>query len=302
MQESRSGFILGASAYLFWGFFPLYWPLLEPAGSIEILAHRIVWSLLFVVGLIVVTHAWSRLGVIVRDWRRMAYLSVGSVAIALNWGTFIYGVTHDHVIETSLGYFMNPLVTVLIGIIFLGERLRAAKWVALAVGFIAVIVLTLDYGRLPYIALILAFSFATYGFTKNKANLGAVEGLTMETAILTPVALGYLIWLQTQGTLAFGHEGPLNAVLLMATGIITAIPLLLFGGAATRLRLSSMGLLQYITPIMQFTLGLVVFHEVMTGPRWVGFFLVWVALVIFTMDALAGRRRTLRRSAEQVAM
>ncbi len=302
MHESRSGFILGASAYLSWGFFPLYWPLLAPAGSVEILSHRIVWSLLLVVGLIAVTRTWARLGAILRDRRRMIYLSVGSVAIALNWGAFIYGVTHGHVIETSLGYFMNPLVTVLIGIVFLGERLRLAQWVALAVGFIAVIVLTIDYGRLPYIALVLAFSFATYGFTKNKANLGAVEGLTMETAILTPVALAYLIWLQTQGTLAFGHEGSLNVILLVATGIVTAIPLLLFGGAATRLRLSTLGLLQYLTPVMQFVLGLLVFHEAMTGPRWVGFFLVWTALVIFTADAIAGRRRSLRRSARQVAM
>lgn len=293
MKQSRSGVALGVSAYLCWGFFPLYWPLLEPAGSVEILAHRIVWSLVFVAFLLTVTSKWAHFRSIWRDRRLLVILGFASIVIAINWGVFIYGVTHDHVIETSLGYFINPLVTVLLGVFVLGERLRPAQWGAVGIGFLAVVILTVDYGRLPIIALAVAFSFGTYGFLKKKANLGAVEGLTMETAILAPVALIYLAGLQYQGSLTFGHEGLPNAALLATTGIVTAIPLLLFNGAATRLNMTTIGLLQYLGPIVQFILGLFVFHEEMTSARWVGFVLVWFALVIFTVDALRNRRRTI---------
>lgn len=279
----------------------MYWPLLDPAGSIEVLAHRVVWSLVFVAVLLTVTSKWASFRRIWSDRRLLMILGVASIAVAINWGVFIYGVTHDHVIETSLGYFINPLVTVLLGVFVLGERLGRVQWAAVAIGFLAVVILAVDYGRLPYIALAVAFSFATYGFLKKKANLGAVEGLTMETAILTPIALLYLIALQVQGSLTFGHEGVQNLLLLAFTGVVTAIPLLLFSGAATRLSLTTLGLLQYLGPIVQFILGLIVFHEDMTGARWVGFLLVWTALVIFTADAVANRRRTLRQSAESLA-
>lgn len=302
VKESRAGVALGAGAYLCWGFFPLYWPLLDPAGSVEILAHRVVWSLLFVALLLTVTSKWARFRSIFGDRRLLVILGIASVAVAINWGVFIYGVTHGHVIETSLGYFINPLVTVLLGVFVLGERLRGVQWAAVGVGFLAVAILTVDYGRLPIIALALAFSFAIYGFLKKKANLGAVEGLTMETAILAPVALLYLVGLQFQGSLTFGHDGLPHALLLAFTGVVTAIPLLMFGGAATRLSMTSIGLLQYLGPIVQFILGLFVFHEQMTPARWVGFFLVWVALVIFTTDAIANHRRVLRISAESVAL
>jgi chloramphenicol-sensitive protein RarD len=280
----------------------LYWPLLEPAGSLEILAHRVVWSLVFVALLLTVTSRWPHFRRIWSDRRLLLILGVASVAVAINWGIFIYGVTHDHVIETSLGYFINPLVTVLLGVFVLGERLRPVQWAALGVGFVAVAILTVDYGRLPIIALGLAFSFGTYGFLKKKANLGAAEGLTMETAMLAPVALIFLVGLQFQGSLTFGHEGLPNALLLALTGVVTAIPLLLFSGAATRLSLTTVGLLQYLGPIVQFILGLFVFHELMTSARWAGFILVWLALVIFTADALSHHRRTIRRSAESVAL
>ena len=285
-----------------WGFFPLYWPLLDPAGSLEILAHRVVWSLVFVVLLLTVTSRWASFRTIWSDRRLLVILGVASIAVAINWGVFIYGVTHDHVIETSLGYFINPLVTVLLGVFVLGERLRPFQWAAVGVGFVAVTILTVDYGRLPIIALALAFSFGTYGFLKKKANLGAVEGLTMETAILAPVALIFLMALQFQGSLTFAHEGVSNALLLALTGVVTAIPLLLFGGAATRLSLTTVGLLQYLGPIVQFILGLFVFDEQMTTARWIGFILVWLALVIFTADALRNRRRTIRQSAESLAI
>ena len=304
MNESRSGLAMGAGAYLCWGLFPLYWPLLDPAGSLEALAHRIVWSLVFVVGLLSVTHRWGAFRAIWRSRRRVLFLGLASVVIAINWATFIYGVTHDKVIETSLGYFINPLVTVLLGVFVLQETLRRAQWVAVGIGAIAVVILTVDYGRLPWVALTVAFSFATYGYLKKQAQLGAVEALGAETLLLTPIALAYLGVLEANGTLAFGHEGLPNALLLAGTGIITAIPLLLFGGGATRLRLSSMGLLQYLAPTLQFVFGLLIFHEPMGSARWVGFVLVWIALVIFTVDILSGgrrRRRELQQAAENVA-
>jgi chloramphenicol-sensitive protein RarD len=292
----------GVAAYLCWGFFPLYWPLLEPAGSLEILAHRFVWSMVFVLVVITAMGKWRTFLVIARDRRLMLILAAASVTIALNWGGFIYGVTNGHVIETSLGYFINPLVTVLLAVFVLKETLRPAQWAAVAIGIIAVVVLTVDYGRLPWVALLVAFSFAAYGFLKKKADLGAFEGLGMETAILFPVALAFLVTLQARGELAFGHEGPGNVTLLVGTGVVTAIPLLLFGAAATRLSLTTIGILQYLGPIIQFITGLTIFHEDMTTARWVGFVLVWIALVVFTVDAMTSRRRLLRETAEACAI
>jgi chloramphenicol-sensitive protein RarD len=293
---------MGAGAYLCWGLFPLYWPLLDPAGSLEALAHRILWSLVFVGLLLTASRRWEAFRAIWTDRRRIGFLALASAVIAVNWGAFIYGVTHDKVIETSLGYFINPLVTVLLGVFVLSETLRRAQWVAVGIGAVAVVILTADYGRLPYVALTVAFSFATYGFLKKKAQLGAVEALGAETLLLTPIALAYLGVLEANGTLAFGHEGTANALLLAGTGIITAIPLLLFGGAATRLRLTSIGLLQYLAPVLQFVFGLLLFQEPMGTARWIGFVLVWIALVIFTVDVLhSSRRRVLERSAENIA-
>ncbi|MGJ9413244.1 EamA family transporter RarD [Aeromicrobium sp. CF4.19] len=297
-STTGGGLAFGVGAYLCWGFFPLYWPLLAPAGALEVLAHRIVWSLVFVLAGIALTRRWSRFVAIARNRRQMLFLALASVAIALNWGGFIYGVTTGHVIETSLGYFINPLVTVLLGVEVLKETLRPAQWTAVAVGAVAVVVLTLDYGRLPWIALLVAGSFAAYGFLKKRASLGAFEGLGMETLILAPVALAFLVALELRDELAFAHEGTANMALLVGTGVVTAIPLLMFGAAATRLSLTSIGLLQYLGPVLQFILGLVVFGEAMTTARWIGFVLVWSALVVFTVDAILNRRRVLRHVAE----
>lgn len=291
MNDSRGGVILGAAAYLCWGFFPLYWPLLDPAGSLEILAHRVIWSLLFVLVLIAVTRRWKTFRKIAKDRRVLVILVCASIVISFNWGGFIYGVTNGHVIETSLGYFINPLVTVLLGVFILKETLRPVQWAAVAIGGIAVLVLAVDYGRPPWIALLLAFSFATYGFLKKKANLNTFEGLGMETLILAPVALSFLIVLEIRNDLTFGHAGVDNVLLLIGTGVVTAIPLLLFGAAATRLTLTTIGLLQYLGPILQFIFGLWIFDEDMSSARWVGFILVWLALVVFTADNLANRRR-----------
>jgi chloramphenicol-sensitive protein RarD len=291
VNDSKGGVIFGVAAYLCWGFFPLYWPLLDPASPLEVLSHRFVWSMVFVLGALAVAGKWRAFVVIARDRRMMLILTAASVTIAINWGGFIWGVTNGHVIET-----------VLLAVFVLKETLRPAQWVAVAVGTLAVVVLTVDYGRLPWIALLVAFSFASYGFLKKKADLGAFEGLGMETAILFPVALAFLIALQLRGDLTFGHEGPGNMVLLAGTGLVTAIPLLLFGAAATRLSLSTIGILQYLGPILQFMTGLLIFDEEMTGPRWVGFVIVWLALVIFTVDAITHRRRVLSTTAEARAV
>lgn len=302
MPETRRGFLLGAAAYGMWGLFPLYWPLLDPAGAVEILAHRIVWSLLVMAALVLVLRRGRRLRWLLSSPRRLTLLTIASVVIGLNWGMFIWGVNNERVVEVSLGYFINPLVTVLIGVVVLKERLRTPQWVALGIAAVAVIGLTVEYGRLPWVAIVLAFSFGTYGLMKKKADSGAVESLTFETAVLTPVALGYLAWLTLQGGSHAGSEGALHLALLAGTGVVTAIPLICFGAAATRISLTTIGLLQYMTPSLQFAIGVFLYGEPMPPTRLAGFLLVWVALAVFTVDAVRNRRRQLRRAAEAAAV
>ena len=289
--ELRLGFWYGFAAYVSWGLFPLYWTLLEPAGATEILALRVVTSLLVIAGLLTAVRRWSQLRKLIADRRRLTIVSVGAVMIAINWGTFIYAVISGHVLETALGYFINPLVLVAMGVLLLGERLRTAQWCALAIAGVAVVGLTIDYGQPPWIALILASSFGTYGLMKKRAGVGASEGLALETAILTPLALCWLVWLQVDGQAALGHEGWVNTVLLLGSGLITTIPLLLFGGAATRVPMTTLGMLQYIAPVMQFMLGLWLFNEEMGLARWLGFCLVWLSLLVLTVDSALRHRR-----------
>ncbi|MGZ4426854.1 MAG: EamA family transporter RarD [Nocardioidaceae bacterium] len=298
MAETRRGFLLGAAAYVMWGLFPLYWPLLEPAGAIEILAHRIFWSLAVMLALVAVTRRTGRLRAVLRDRRRLLILAMAAAVITVNWGTYIWGVNNEHVVETSLGYFINPLVTVLMGVVILGERLRSLQWVAMAIAALAVVGLTVEYGRPPWIALVLAFSFACYGLAKKKANTGAVESLTVETMVIGPVALAYLLFLTGSGQSHFTGHGTLHVLLLVGTGVATAIPLICFGAAATRVSMTTLGLLQYLAPTIQFALGVFLFGEPMPAMRWVGFGLVWVALALFTFESVRHRRRTLRLTAE----
>jgi chloramphenicol-sensitive protein RarD len=297
---SPRGLVYGAGAYFLWGLFPVYWPLLEPASAVEVLAHRVVWSLLFVGMVLAIQRQWAWIRSLGR--RRLALLTVAAVVIAVNWGTYIYGVTNEHVVETSLGYFINPLVTVLLGVLVLGERLRRVQWAALGIASTAVIVLTADYGRPPWIALILAFSFGTYGLIKKSVGIGAVQSLTVETAVLFVPALAYLGWLMAAGESTFGQVSAGHALLLAGTGPVTAIPLLLFGAAARRLPLTVLGLLQYLAPVLQFLFGVLLFHEPMPPARLVGFALVWTALVILTVESVRHRRRqnALARAAEAV--
>ncbi len=291
MLESRRGLIFGVAAYGIWGAFPLYFPLLEPGGAIEILAHRIVWSALVMALLVVALRRRAALRDLLRDRRTTLLMVLAAATITSNWGTYIYGVNSERVVETSLGYFINPLVTVLMGVVILGERLRGVQWAALGIGFVAVAVLTWDYGRPPWIALVLAFSFGTYGLAKKKASVGAIESLAMETALIAPFALCFLAWLSTTDGAHFTSEGTGHVLLLISSGVVTAIPLLLFGGAATRLTMTSLGLLQYLAPILQFALGITVLGEQMQAGRWIGFALVWLALSVFTWDAIRERRR-----------
>jgi chloramphenicol-sensitive protein RarD len=298
LTESRRGFLLGVAAYLLWGAFPLYWPLLEPAGAFEILAHRIIWSLVATGLLVLALGRTAAVRRMVADRRVLVLLTLAACLITVNWATYIWSVNNGHVVESSLGYFINPLVTVLMGVFILGERLRSWQWVAMGVAGLAVIVLTVDYGRLPWVALILAFSFGSYGLCKKQAGAPAIESLTFETMVITPFALAYVVVLSAQGDSNFTTHGPGHLLLFLTTGIVTAVPLICFGGAAIRVSMVTLGLLQYLAPILQFALGVVYFHEDMPAGRWIGFGLVWVALAIFTVDSLRHRHRALRLSAE----
>ena len=286
MSEERLGIVMGLSSYLLWGLFPLFFPLLKPATAVEILAHRVLWTLVFVVIALLVRRRWVWLRAIVRDRRRLMILTVASLVIAVNWGVYIWAVNHDHVVEAALGYYINPLVTVLLGVVVLRERLRSVQWAAVALATCAVVALTVDLGRPPWIALVLAFSFATYGLMKNKVRMPALESLGVETAMLAIPAAVVLGWIETGGHGIFGTDQVRLSLLLISLGVITAVPLLLFGAAASRVPLSTMGLMQYLTPTLQFVIGLAVAREVMSTGRWVGFSIVWLALIIFTADSL----------------
>ena len=294
MPEARRGLLFGVAAYAMWGLFPLYWPLLEPAGAFEILAHRVLWSCVTMFVLLLLLRRGPQLRAIWRDRRVRLLLTVAAVVVSVNWATYIWGVNNGRVVETSLGYFINPLVTVLMGVVILHERLRPLQWGAMAIATAAVVVLSVDYGRLPYIALVLAFTFGSYGLCKKTANVGATDSLTYETVVIAPFALGYIAWLGATGGSNFADRGLGHSLLFMATGIITAIPLICFGAAATRVSMVSLGLLQYLAPILQFALGILWFHEEMPAGRWAGFVLVWIALAIFTVEAVNHRRRQLR--------
>ncbi|NGO42769.1 EamA family transporter RarD [Streptomyces sp. YC419] len=289
--ERRIGLLNGFAAYGMWGLVPLFWPLLEPAGAVEILAHRMVWSLGFVAIALLVIRRWAWAGELLRQPRRLGLIAIAATVITINWGVYIWAVNTGHVVEASLGYFINPLVTIAMGVLLLKERLRPAQWAAVGIGFAAVLVLTIGYGQPPWISLCLAFSFATYGLVKKKVNLGGLESLAAETAIQFLPALGYLLWLAGQGDMAFGAEGAGHAALLAATGVVTAAPLVCFGAAAIRVPLSTLGLLQYLAPVLQFLLGVLYFREAMPAERWAGFALVWAALSLLTWDALRTSRR-----------
>lgn len=293
------GAAFGLGAYVLWGAFPLFFKLLEGSGAFEIVLHRVLWSLLVCLVVVTALRQWADLVVVLRTRRAVVMLGAAAVFLAVNWGVYIYAVNADHVVEASLGYFVNPLVTVLLGVVVLRERLRPAQWVAVGLGAVAVAVLTVDYGRPPVIALTLAATFGMYGLLKNRVgvSVGALPSLTTETLVLAPVAAVALVALEVSGAGTFSDDAPWRGLLLASAGVVTVVPLLLFAAAARRVPLSTMGLLQYVTPVLQLLCGVVVFGETMPASRWVGFAIVWAALVVLTLDSLRSARLRARTPA-----
>ncbi len=290
-SQLASGLLYGFAAYFVWGGFPLYFALLDDVSPVEVVAHRIIWSLLFLAIVLTAMRGWRELRAAMSA-RVLTLLGAGALALSLNWGTYVWAVQANQVVEGSLGYFINPLVSVALGVLFLGEQLRRAQWAAVAIATLAVLVLSVAMGRPPWVSLILALSFGLYGLLKKQADVGAVQSLTIETALLFPVAAATIAVLAVNGTWSVGTGGPGIATLLVLLGPVTAIPLIAFGAAATRIPLSTLGLMQYFTPTVQFAIGLLVFDEQMTTGRWIGFGLVWIALVVFTYDTLRAARST----------
>ena len=285
-----SGIAFGVGAFLVWGTFPAFFGLLDFADPLEVLAHRVVWTLvLMLIVLAVLGRLASLRGISGRTWLLVA---AASAAIAVNWGMYIYAVVSGRVVEAALGYFINPLVTVLLGVVIFRERLRRAQIAALVLAATAVVVITVDYGKPPIVALVLAGSFATYGLIKKVVPLDPRTSLTAEGVVAAPFAVGYLLFLGLTGAGSFVSGGTGQSLLLLAAGPVTALPLLLFGVAAQRVKLSTMGMLQYLTPALQMMWGVAVMHEDMPASRWIGFALIWLALVIFTTDIIRANRRS----------
>jgi len=296
---NRSGLLFGASAYLVWGVFPLLMHALIPAGAVEITAQRAVWSLVVCFGIVAAARGWSRLRVALTTWRTLATLAVAAVFIAANWLVYVFAVVTDQVNAASLGYYINPLVTVALGVVVLGERLRRMQVIAVAIAMVAVVIVGLETGGFPWISLALALSFGFYGLIKKRVggHVDAITGLTVETMVLAPFAVLALVWIHNSGRQTFGERGAPGLglghdLLIVSTGIVTAGALLLFAAGAARLPLNVTGLLQYIAPTMMFMLAVWYFHEEMSLGRWIGFALVWVALVVITVDGWRARSRS----------
>jgi chloramphenicol-sensitive protein RarD len=288
---ARAGTIAGVTAYSLWGLFPLVFHRLESVSAVEVLAHRVVWSFA-VVGVLLLArrdHTWLR--PLLHAPRRLAQLAAASVLIATNWLLYIWAVQQGHVVEAALGYYINPLITVALGVVVLGERLRRSQIAALVLGAASVAVLTVAYGRLPWIAIVLALSFAGYGFLKKAVRMAAAESLAVETAFLVPLAVATLVVFEATGRAAFLEGSAWRDLLLVSLGVITAVPLLLFGAAASRIPLSLLGLLQYLTPTLQLLCGVVVLGEPLPADRVLGFVLVWCALVVLGADAVRTARQ-----------
>ena len=289
MNKTKLGLVFGVSAYGLWGLFPLYWPLLEPSNPFEIVSHRAVWTLVFCLVILALTKALKATLVTLKRPGVAVKLFASSFLISINWLVYIWATNNGHVVEASLGYYINPLIIIAFGVLLLKEKMRTLQWVAVGIASIGVLILTIDYGRLPWIALALAISWGSYGLIKKQLGLGALEGLAIETGISFIPYAGYLIYLGNQGTGQFGHHVGLT-ILLISAGAITAIPLLLFNGSTTRLPLSTIGLLQYITPTFQFSIGVWVRHEAMPAARWIGFLTIWIALITLGTDLVRSSR------------
>jgi chloramphenicol-sensitive protein RarD len=284
------GILNGLGAYALWGFFPIYWKFLQNVPALQVIGHRIGWSFLFLLLILLITRQWNSFRVSALSPKILAIYSIAAVLLSVNWLVYVWGVNAGFIVETSLGYFINPLISVLLGVIFLRERLRGVQWVPITLAAAGVIYLTVSYGRLPWIALTLAFSFGIYGLVKKLAPLGSLYGLTLETALVFPIALIYLGIVNFNGSGAFLHEGPATDLLLIGTGIVTSIPLLMFASAARQIPLTMIGILQYIAPTIQFLIGVFLYHEPFDRSRMIGFGLVWIALIIFWVENYLANR------------
>jgi chloramphenicol-sensitive protein RarD len=291
-KQMNKGVLYGAFAYMMWGFFPIYFKSIHGVPALQVTAHRVSWSFILLAVILLIRREWGEFRQDASSRRTVLIYLVAAVMLAVNWLLYVWGVSAGFVIETSLGYFINPLVNVLLGTLFLHEKLRPAQWIPVGLAAVGVIYLTVTYGSLPWIALGLALSFGFYGLFKKIAPLNSLHGLSMETAILFLPAAGYLIFAEVQGSGAFGHVSGVTSLLLALTGVVTTIPLLLFASGARRIPLTTLGLLQYIAPTLQFLSGVLLYHEAFTPARMVGFGLIWLALIIYTVESFLSYRRT----------
>ena len=301
--QSSTGFLYAVAAYVLWGVLPLYFLLLLPAGAFEVVAFRILMSLVVCVLLLAVTRGWARFLAILRDRRTMLLMALAAVAIYVNWQVYVFAALDGHVIEASLGYFINPIVTVLLGVLVLRERVRPLQWVALGVATAAIVVIVVGYGAFPWVALVLAFTFGFYGLLKRIVGprVDALGGLTIETAWLAPLAVVQLVLVGTVGGgLEFGQNGAWHAIALLGAGVATTVPLLLFAAGARRIPLVALGMTQFLAPVLQFLIGWLLLGEAMPLERWIGFALVWIALIVLTTDMVVSARPPRRASLERV--
>lgn len=287
IRNPRSvGVLCGALSYCLWGILPLYWKVLKVVPAYEILSHRIVWSFLFVLAILFCTKRLGKLGIALKDRKTMILITVASLLVGANWFIYIWAVNSDHIIQTSMGYYINPLVSILLGTIFLKEKLGKGQYAAIVLASIGVVILTVQYGRVPWVALALAVTFALYGLCKKIIALESAVGLALETAVLVPVALGFLLFRHVQGAGAYGTVSVLVMALLSCSGVATATPLLLFAESAKRIELSTIGFLQYFTPTISLILGVVVFKESFTPAHMISFGFIWGGLVVYTLSQL----------------
>ena len=285
----KKGILYGIGAYAAWGFFPIYWKLLHHVPAIQLIGHRIVWSFILLIVVILFTKQWVEFRATINA-KVLRIYTIASVLIGVNWLLYVWAVNASFIVETSLGYFINPLISVLLGVIFLKERLRIAQWIPVVLAALGVSYLTYIYGRLPYIALTLAFSFGLYGFVKKLSPLGSLYGLTVETGILFVPALGYLVFAEFTNNAAFLHTGFTSDLLMFGAGLVTTVPLLMFASAARSIPLWVVGLLQYIAPTLQFLIGVFIYKEPFSHNQLIGFGIVWTALVIFLIENYLANR------------
>lgn len=286
----NKGILYGIGAYALWGFFPIYWKFLHDVPALQVIGHRIGWSFILLTAYILLTRQWNDFRSASFKWKTIGIYSVAAVLLSFNWLIYVWGVNAGFIVETSLGYFINPLLSVSLGVLFLRERLRPVQWIPVGLAAIGVGYLTFVYGRLPWIALSLAFTFGFYGFVKKLSPLGSLYGLTLETGIVFPVAFAYLVFVGVTGSGAFLRDGTFVDVMLIGAGLVTTIPLLMFASAAKQIPLTVVGLLQYIAPTLQFLIGVFVYKEAFDLSHFIGFAIVWVALVIFAAESYVANR------------